>query len=104
MIIVTTCYCTWAFSRCGEGATPELRCAGFSLQWLSRRSGQALGAQASVVATCGLVVAPQELSCPEACGPGIKPMSPALAGGFLSTLPLGKSFFYIFKIALLRYS
>ena len=36
------------------------------------------------------------LSCREACGilvlgPGIKPMSPALAGGFLITGPLGKS-------------
>ena len=35
-------------------------------------------------------------SCPEACGilvprPGIKPMSPALAGGFLTTGPPGKS-------------
>ena len=36
------------------------------------------------------------LSCPEACGilvlgPGIKSTSPALAGGFLTTGPLGKS-------------
>ena len=36
------------------------------------------------------------LSCPEACGtlvlrPGVEPMSPALAGRFLSTGPSGKS-------------
>ena len=32
-------------------------------------------------------------------GPGIEPVSPALAGGFLTTGPLGKSLF-IFKRAL----
>ena len=44
------------------------------------------------------------LSCPMACGslipgPGIKSMSPALAGGFLTIGPLGKSYhlFFLFK-------
>ena len=31
-------------------------------------------------------------------GPGLKPMSPALAGGFLTTAPPGKSDFWIFLI------
>ena len=44
----------------------------------------------------GLVVLAQGLSCSVACGiflpgPGIKPMSPALAGGFLSIVQPGKS-------------
>ena len=42
------------------------------------------------------VVAPCGLSCPAGCGilvptPGIKPMTPALEGGFLITGPPGKS-------------
>ena len=42
----------------------------------------------------GSVVVPHGLSCPVACGnlvpgPGIKPMSPALEGGFLTTGPPG---------------
>ena len=41
------------------------------------------------------------LSCSAACGilpgPGLEPMSPALAGGFLTTVPPGKSlaWFYL---------
>ena len=43
-----------------------------------------------------LVVVTHGLSCPAACGvlvpePRIKPMSPILAGGFLTTGPPGKS-------------
>ena len=37
------------------------------------------------------VVVAHELSCSTACG--IKPVSPALAGGFLTTAPPGKSVF-----------
>ena len=49
----------------------------------------------------GSVVAVHGLSCPVACGilvpqPGIKPASPALEGGFLTTGPPGKSLFSIF--------
>ena len=44
----------------------------------------------------GSVVVAHRLSCLEACGllvpgPGIEPKSPALAGDFLTTRPLGKS-------------
>ena len=47
------------------------------------------GRRASVVVAHGL-------SCPKACGilvsgPGMEPMFPALAGGFLTMEPLGKS-------------
>ena len=56
---------------------------------------QALGTQISLGAARGLscgapaLVAPQHV---ESSKPGIQPLSPALAGGFLSTLPPGKSF------------
>ena len=58
----------------------------------------------SIVTACGLsscrelgsVVVACVLSCPAACGilvpqPGIKPASPALEGGYLTTGPPGKS-------------
>ena len=72
--------------------------------------GLRCGAWASLVAVLGLlsscgtqalehtgpVVAVRGLSCPAACAilvprPGIEPASPALAGGFLTTGPPGKS-------------
>ena len=52
---------------------------GFSLQQLSCCGALRLGAQASVGVAYGLP------------GPGIEPVSPGLAGGFLSTVPPGKS-------------
>ena len=35
-------------------------------------------------------------------GPGLEPMSPALAGGFLTTVPPGKSCCHLFKNVRLR--
>ena len=51
----------------------------------------------------GSVVVARKLSCPTACGilvsrPGIKPASPALKGGFLTTGPPGKSPQYDFQM------
>ena len=64
---------------------------GYSLLWYTGFSccrARALGPQASVVVAHGL-------SCSMACGnlprPGLEPMSPALAGGFLINAPPGKS-------------
>ena len=34
-------------------------------------------------------------------GPGIEPMHPSLAGGFLTTGPLGKSLIYLFLVEVL---
>ena len=48
----------------------------------------ALGAWASLVVTHGLLFARDTWTLP---GPGIEPMSSALAGGFLATVPPGKS-------------
>ena len=63
-----------------------LRCAGFSLRWLlllqstgSRHMGSSCGAQALLLR--GMWDPP---------GPGLEPVSPALAGGFLTTAPPGK--------------
>ena len=71
-----------------SGAYPSLRCADFSLRWLlllwstgSRQAGlSSCGAGAQLL--CGMWDLPV---------PGIKPMTPALAGGFLTTAPSGKS-------------
>ena len=90
-----------------SGATLLLQCAGFSLQWLlllwstgSRRMGfSSCGTQLS---SCSLRALEHRLSSCGAWaqllrgmwdlpGPGIEPMSPALAGGFLTTAPPGNS-------------
>ena len=77
-----------AFSSCGEPG-PALRCSaqashcgGFSCcrPWALARGLSSCGTQALLL--CGMWNVP---------GPGIEPMSPALAEGFLSSVPPGKS-------------
>ena len=92
----------------------QLWCAGFSLRWLlllrsmgSRHAGfSSCGARASVVVARGLSsCGSRALECRlSSCGtralllhsmwdlpgPGLEPMSPELAGGFLTTAPSGK--------------
>ena len=71
-----------------SGGYSSLRCTGFSLRWLlllrstgSRRVGfSSCGTRAELL--CGMWDLP---------GPGLEPVSPALAGGFLTTAPPGKS-------------
>ena len=99
--------CAWAFCSCGErglrfvalcGAS---HCGGFSCCGV-----RALGTQASVVvarrlSSCGSRALERRLSSCGAWaqllrsvwdlpGPGLEPMSPALAGTFLTTVPPGK--------------
>ena len=70
-----------------SGGYSSLRCVGFSLWWLlllwstgSERVGfNGCGARALLL--CGMWDLP---------GPGLEPVSPALAGGFLTTVPPGK--------------
>ena len=73
-----------------------------AVSWVTLVSVQGLLSEvASLLAerrvnSMGSVVAVHRLSCPKACGilvprPGIEPMSPALAGEFLTTGPPGKS-------------
>ena len=96
-----------------SGGYSSLLCAGFSLWWLlllrstgSRHTGfSSCGTRASVVVAHGLS------SCGSRAyllrgmwdlpGPGLEPMSPALAGGFLTIVPPGKSLTWIiFKVFL----
>ena len=72
-----------------SGGTLQLPCAGFSLQWLLLLQSKPLCKYAS-----GVVA--HQLSCPVACGilvprSEIEPVSPALAGGVLTTRLSGKS-------------
>ena len=94
--------------RCGAGAS---HCGGFSCC-----RARALGAQASVVvahglSSCGSRALERRLSSCGARtqllrsmwdlpGPGLEPVSPALAGGFLTTVPPGKSLHFLFGIHL----
>ena len=75
-------------------AYSSLWCAGFSLQWLLLLQSTGSRVQASVVvahrlSSCGswalLLHGMWDLP-----GPGLKPISPALAGKFLTTVPPGK--------------
>ena len=71
----------WAFTVAVRRGYPSLRCVGFSLQrLLLLRSSRLVGSIAVV-----------HVDLP---GPGMEPMAPALAGGFLSTTPPGKSHKY----------
>ena len=90
-----------------SGGYFSLWCAGFSLQWLLLLWSTGSRCTCSVVVACRLSsCGPQALECRlSSCGaqaqllcsmwdlprPGIEPMSPALAGGFLTTVPPGKS-------------
>ena len=77
-----------AFSSCGSGVYSLLRCAGFSLRWplLLRSTGSrhvgfsSCGTQALLLR--GMWDLPR---------PGLEPVSAALAGRFLTTVPPGKS-------------
>ena len=95
--------CTRAFSSCQErwgGATLHCgarasHCSGFSCC-----RAQALGTRASVVvahrlSSCGSW-AQLRHGMWDLPGPGIEPVSPALAGRFLTSVPLGKPSFYYF--------
>ena len=90
------CCCAWAFSSCGEWGLLFVAVHGLLIVVASLCGGaQALGAQASVVVACGLTSCGSRawLLCGmwDLPGPGTEPVSPALAGGFLTTAPPGKS-------------
>ena len=107
------CCCVWAFSSCGQRgllfvAACELLTAVASLvaQHGSQAQAQQLQHVGSVVVAHGLqstgsVVVAHGLSCSAAWGifpdQGSNPCPPALAGGFLTTVPPEKSPRIIFK-------
>ena len=72
-----------------SGGYSSLQCVGFSLSHcgFSCCRAWALGAQASVVVAHGLSCSAAMWDLPM---PGFEPVSPALAGGFLTTAPPGK--------------
>ena len=74
----------------------SLRCAGFSLWWLLLL--RSMGSRCAGFSSCGtwaqLLRGMQDLP-----GPGFKPVSPALAGGFLTTAPPGKSIQFFLTIS-----
>ena len=83
-----------------SGGYSSLRCVGFSLWWLLLLLS--MGSRCTGFSSCGLRALESRLS---SCGtwaylfrgmwdlpgPGLKLVSPALAGGFLTTVPSGKS-------------
>ena len=92
-----------------------LRCAGFSLQWLLLL--WSMGSWRAGFSSCGSRALERRLSScgtraqllhgmQDPPGPGIKPVSPALAGGFLTTAPPGKppeSYFFTYLVRLGEY-
>ena len=98
--------CARAFSSCGERGLLFVAVRGLLVAVASRCRAQALGASASVVAARGLsccgarAVEHRLSSCGAQAsllhgmwdlpGPGLEPVSPALAGRFLTTVPPGK--------------
>ena len=119
MAALGLCCCAWAFSSCSEWgllfiAVRRLLIAVASLvaeHGLQAHRLQQLWHMGSVVVAYGLqsagsVVVVHGLSCSVACGifprPGFKSMSPALAGGFLTIAPPGKSERYFKRVLLLQ--
>ena len=94
LIVVSRGYCTCgvrfsqcsSFSRCG---TQALGCTGFSScgTWLSSCGSQALEHKLSRCGTQNYLLH----GTWDPPSPGIKPMSPVLAGGFFTTEPPGKT-------------
>ena len=71
-----------------SGGSSSLQCTGFSLQWLLLL--RSMGSRYTGFNSCGPRT---QLLCSmwDLPGPGLEPVSPALAGGFLTTAPPGKS-------------
>ena len=82
-------HCSAGLSLVAEsGGYSSLRCAGFSLRWLLQL--QSTGSRRRGFSSCG-ARAQLLRSMWDLPGPGLEPMSPASAGGFLTTAPPGKS-------------
>ena len=103
--------CMRAFSSCGEQGLLFVGVRRLLIVVASCCGARALGAQASAVVACGFRSCGSQAlehrfsSCgPWASllhsmwdlpGPGLEPMCPALAGGFLTTVPPGKPYKFI---------
>ena len=107
--------CAQAFSSCGEWGLLFVVVHGLLIAVASLCGAWTLGMQASVVVACGLSScssralehrlsscgARASLLCGmwDLPGPGLEPMSPALAGGFLTTAPPGKPWRSLLNLA-----
>ena len=80
--------CTLASLVVVSGGYSSLQCMGFSLRWLVllQSTGSRCVGFSSCAARVQLLRGMWNLP-----GPGLEPVSPALAGGFLTTSPPGKS-------------
>ena len=84
-----------------SGGYSSLWCAGFSLRWILLL--RSTGSRCTGFSSCGTWA--QQLWCTglvfrgmwDLPRPGIEPVSPALAGGFLTTAPPGKSQFTLYS-------
>ena len=87
------CCCVWAFFSCGEQGLLFVGVHGLLIVVACCRA-QALGIWAWYLWPRGSVVGRMDFCCSvtwNLLGPGIQPVSPALTGEFLSTIPPGKS-------------
>ena len=82
------CYCARAFSSCGERELLFIAVRGLLIAVASLVAEH--GLQMRGLSSCGTwAQLPRDMwNLP---GPGLEPMSPSFAGGFLTTAPLGKS-------------
>ena len=100
LAVLGLCCCAWAFSSYGERGLLFVAVCELLITVASHCGARALGARASVVAACGLSSCGSRayLLCGmwDLPGPGIKPVSPALAGGLSTTAPPGKPLFFFF--------
>ena len=99
--------CMWAFSSCGGWGILFVAMHGLLIRWLLLL--RSTGSRLVGFSSCGSWALERRLS---SCGtraylfrsmwdlprPGLEPMSPALAGRFLTTVPPGKSLHYFFLI------
>ena len=107
VLILSSFWLCWVFVAAPRlslvavsGGCSSLGCVGFSLQWLLLL--RSTGSRHAGFSSCGSRALEHRLSSCGAwayllCGmwdlpgPGIEPVSPAVAGGFLTTEPTGKS-------------
>ena len=87
LVALGLCCCLWLSLVAGRGSCSWRLSVGFSCSGFLCCRGQTLAAQAQWLWFVGLIP-PWHV---ESSGPGVEPMSPALAGRFLSTMPPGKS-------------
>lgn len=76
LVVLGLYCCARASSSCGEWGTPASLCGGFWLQSIRSRAPGLSSCGAGLSLPCGLWDFPK---------PGIEPLSPALAGEFLTT-------------------